>query len=66
MKVKCPDCKELFELDINEHDEGDAVECPECYIECTVVVRGGKLALRSEKEKYFDNEDEFYDESDYE
>lgn len=57
---------EYFELDLNEHDEGDTVECPECTVESTVIVKGGRLALASDKEKYYDRSDEFYDESDYE
>lgn len=63
MKVKCPGCKEGFEVSINEYDEGDLLECPECTIELSVVVKDGRLGVISEKEKYFAEElDEFADE----
>lgn len=63
MRVKCPECKEAFELSVNDYDEGDTVECPECSSECTVMVKDGKLKLASEKEKYFED-DEFCEEED--
>ncbi|MFH1225623.1 MAG: hypothetical protein V1676_07550 [Candidatus Diapherotrites archaeon] len=66
MRVKCPECKEPFDLSVNDYDEGDSVECPECSSECTVTVKGGKLKLASEKEKYYDADDEFYGEEEEE
>ena len=56
MKVKCPDCTEAFDLSVNEYDEGDALECPECKTELTVVVKRGKLGVIGEREKYYSEE----------
>lgn len=56
MKVKCPDCKEAFDLGINDYDEGDDIECPECYQNFTVAVKSGKFRLVSDREKYFEED----------
>lgn len=56
MKVKCPGCTEAFDLSVNEHEEGDALECPECGTELTVIVKNGKLGVMGEKEKYYSDE----------
>lgn len=63
MKVKCPSCEESFELDVNEYDEGDAVDCPECGIALAVEVSGGKLKVVTEKERLMEeiDEEEFFD-----
>lgn len=58
MKVKCPECSEKFELDKNEHDEGDFVNCPECDSDLILKVKNGSFSLKSEKDKYSDYEDE--------
>lgn len=58
MRVRCPECRENFELSVNDHDEGDFVECPECSLNLIVEVREGKFKLVSEKEKFYE-EDEF-------
>ncbi|MBI5553576.1 MAG: hypothetical protein HY917_02435 [Candidatus Diapherotrites archaeon] len=58
MKTKCPNCREKVELDVNRFEEGDDFECPECGANYLIGVKGGKLNLVSEKEKYFE-EDEF-------
>ena len=42
MKVECPVCGEEFELDTNEFDEGDAMECPQCGAELTVMKKNAK------------------------
>ncbi len=59
MKVKCPDCKEEFDLDKNAYDEGDSVECPECGASCIIEVKRGKFVLKKESAKYFEEEDDF-------
>ncbi|MCX6799037.1 MAG: hypothetical protein NTW59_03015 [Candidatus Diapherotrites archaeon] len=59
-KFRCPDCKNRFDLDIGEFDEGDFVNCPECNLELVVEVKEGKQKLRIAKEKEIDeDEDEF-------
>lgn len=58
MKVKCPDCKQKFEIDENEYDEGDFLNCPECNLEMTVVLdKGGKIKVKTAKEKDLDSEE---------
>ncbi|MFH0714474.1 MAG: hypothetical protein V1847_01525 [Candidatus Diapherotrites archaeon] len=65
MKVKCPECKEEFDLDKNATDEGDAVECPECGASCIVEIKRGKFVLKKESAKYFED-NEFEHEEDFE
>jgi DNA-directed RNA polymerase subunit RPC12/RpoP len=63
MKVVCPDCKEPFDISPNEYDEGDDVECPECGMALIVEVKNGRLAVITEKAKYYDEElDEYFSE----
>ncbi len=59
MKVICPECKEYFDLSINEYDEGDDLECPECTIGLMVVVQGGRLKVKTEKQQILEEESEF-------
>ncbi|MDO8634334.1 MAG: hypothetical protein Q7K34_03515 [archaeon] len=54
MKVKCPECDEQIEVDKNEVDENDTVECSECGEESIVKIKKGKIRLASQKEKYFE------------
>ncbi len=62
MKVKCPECREEIDVDKNEVEENDSVECPECFEQLTVKIKGGKIKLATDKEKYFDESlNEFYD-----
>ena len=49
MKVKCPECKESWDLSINEYDEGDQVSCPECSLDCVIQVKDGKLVAEREE-----------------
>ena len=65
MKVKCPKCKELFDIDKNSHDEGDTVDCPECGASSVVVVKKGRMLLEPEESKY-DSVDEDYFGEDFE
>ena len=57
MKVTCPDCKERFEISVNDYDEGDAVECPNCACDYTVKVNNGRFKLITDKEKYYENDE---------
>jgi len=59
MRVLCPDCKEPFEVSINDYDEGDCLECPECAIDLTVVVQSGKLKVKTERQRILEEESEF-------
>jgi len=59
MKVRCPDCKENFDLNVNRYDEGDNVECPECTIALVVTVKNGKLAVEPERAKAYSDTEEF-------
>lgn len=62
MKVRCPDCRERFELDQHEYEEGDFLSCPECAIDLVIMVKKGKLKVVSDKEKFMEEEsDEFVD-----
>ncbi len=45
MNVPCPKCQANIKLDLELHEEGDSVECPECGIELFVARKGKKLAL---------------------
>lgn len=49
LNVTCPECEEKFDLDKNEYDEGDAVECPECGLNLKVRVKKGKFKLATSK-----------------
>ncbi len=56
LKVRCPDCKYRFEIDENEYDEGDYLNCPDCNLELTVEVDiAGKLKIKTVKEKELDD-----------
>jgi len=57
-KFRCPDCKEWFDLEIDEYDEGDYVNCPECNLELVVELKSGKPRLKIAREKDIDEEDE--------
>lgn len=62
MKCKCPECEEEIEVDKNEVEENDHLECPECSERLIVKIKKGKIRLATEKEKYFDEGiSEFYD-----
>ncbi len=68
VKFRCPDCKSRFELTIEDYDQGEYVNCPECNLELVVELRGGKPTLKVAKEKDIDEADaagsfdEFYEE----
>jgi len=63
-KVRCPDCKERFEIELEEFDEGDLLNCPACNLELIVEVNEGQPKIRVSKEKVIDETDfdEFYEE----
>ena len=63
-KVKCPECKEMIEIDINDVEENDPFDCPECFEQLIVKIKGGKVKLITEKQKYFDESLSEFDEED--
>jgi hypothetical protein len=72
MKKLCSECKARFEVDFADSEEGDAVNCPECNLEYTIVAdKKGNLKLIESKEFEMDGEDdeaeaEESDDADYE
>jgi len=64
MRVKCPDCRETIELSVNDYEEGDSMECPECALGLIIKVREGRFKLVSDKAKYYDEELDAFFESD--
>ena len=50
MKKLCSECKARFEVNLEELEEGDAVNCPECNLEFTIIAnKVGKLKLIESK-----------------
>ena len=68
VKKICSECRAKFEVNLDEIEEGDAVNCSECNLEYVVVAdRKGKLKLIESKEfEMEDSEDEGEEEEDYE
>ena len=65
MKKTCSDCKASFEAKIEDLEEGDALTCPECNLEYTIIAdKKGKLklveskALEMEESEDEDSEDD--------
>jgi alpha-aminoadipate/glutamate carrier protein LysW len=59
--VLCPECESDLDLDEDDLEEGDAVECPECGTEFEVVSTGPLELAKTDGEDE-DMEDEDYDE----
>ncbi len=55
-KVTCPECEEYFLIDQNKYDEGDLTECPECGATLLVEVKYGRIVLKSDNAKYYDED----------
>ncbi|MFH1752244.1 MAG: hypothetical protein ABH821_04885 [archaeon] len=64
-RVICPKCEEEFELDKNEKEEGDFVECPECFIELLVKVKRGQLSVAESDEEKYEFFEDFDESNDY-
>lgn len=60
MDVRCPDCKIKFSL-AEELDDGDILNCPECNLELVAVKIKKKIKVKSSKEYFLDEADEFDD-----
>ena len=62
-KIRCPDCRELFEIDETEYDEGDYINCPECNAELVIVEHvKGKFKIKLAKEVEMEDADEHEEE----
>ncbi len=59
MKKKCSDCGAIIEVNPNELDTGDEVECPECGKVYIVEYSGETIKLVSEKEKFLEEDEDF-------
>ena len=61
LDVKCSECEGRFDLDQNEIDEGDPVDCPDCGAGFKVKIVGEEFKLVTHKEEIHD-----FDEIEYE
>ncbi len=62
-KIRCPECEDIFSIELDEYEDGDYLNCPECNLELVVISHNGNLSVKPTKEKEFDESfDEFYDE----
>lgn len=58
-KKICSDCKVRFDVEWNDLEEGDAVTCPECNLEYTIIAdKKGVLKLIESKEVEMEDEEE--------
>jgi lysine biosynthesis protein LysW len=58
--VLCPECESDLDLDEDDVEEGDVVECPECGTEFEVVSTGPLELAKTEGDEVLEDED--YDE----
>jgi DNA-directed RNA polymerase subunit RPC12/RpoP len=67
MKKMCKDCKSRFDVPVDDLEDGDAFDCPECGLEYTIVYEGITLTLIESKTLEMDNEEfELDKDEDYE
>ena len=59
-RIKCPECKEKFEIDMSEYDDGDSLDCEECGAELLIKMDSvGKFSIITPKEKFLDEDEDF-------
>ena len=59
MKKLCSECKARFEVAFDDMEEGDAIACPECNLEYTLISdKKGIFKLIESKALEMDGEDE--------
>ncbi len=64
MKKSCSECKAKFDVALIDLEEGDAVACPECNLEYTVVAdKKGNLKLIESKEFEMEEDEESTEEA---
>jgi len=62
-RIKCPECKERFEENLKEYDDGDTIDCPECGAELLVAYDDmGKPRIKTPKEKFLEEDEDFEEE----
>lgn len=67
MKKLCSECRARFDVDFADMEEGDAIACPECNLEFTIISdKKGNLKLIESKELEMEDEDEDNGEEDSE
>lgn len=64
IKKLCSDCKAKFEISLEDKEEGDSINCPECNLEYTLIFdKKGKTKLVETKELEMEEEEEGEEES---
>ena len=60
MKKTCSDCKTRFEVKLEDIEEGDHVNCPECNLEYTLIYdsNGKEKLVETKVLEMEDDEDE--------
>jgi|GEM_PF-1350707 len=59
MKKLCSECKARFDVPVDDLEEGDAIACPECNLEYTLVAdKKGVLKLIESKAFEMEGEEE--------
>jgi len=59
VKKLCSECKARFDVSFDDIEEGDAVTCPECNLEYTIIAdKKGNLKLIESKELEMGEDDD--------
>lgn len=67
MKKLCSECKARFEVNFEDLEEGDAINCSECNLEYTVILKeNGKPNLIESKKLEMEDEEETEEEAESE
>ena len=64
--ANCPECDALLEVDEDEVEEGDIINCGDCGLELEVVHRSPLEVERTDEDEEEDKEDGFDEEDDVE
>jgi DNA-directed RNA polymerase subunit RPC12/RpoP len=66
MRKICKDCRIRFDVPIEELNDGDPFNCPECGLEYTIIFEGNKPTLIESKKLEMEDEDfELDEDEDY-
>ena len=64
VKKLCSECKARFEVNAADLEEGDAIACPACNLEYTIIAdKKGNLKLIESKQLEMEDEEEEGEES---